>query len=243
MGRRKGGLPPSPNQVCPTCGKDFYRAPSSVRGKIVHCSKDCYFAGDRIAVRKSKYDDANYIGQRFGSRVVLDIVRPKRGVQFKVECDCGHVTNRPAHEVVTRRLQSCSKCAHADRKTSSSSSWLGGKHIPLTMYSKWERNAYRRDIDWNVSLEYLDDLYERQNFKCVYTGDTLTFDKSMTGKVGRILPGTCSLDRIDADKGYIEGNVAFCTKAINVAKQRMSPEGLVEMCRKVVNYHDSIGTF
>lgn len=45
--------------------------------------------------------------------------------------------------------------------------------------------------------------------------------------------GTASLDRIDSSKGYIEGNVQWVHKYVNVMKWDFSMEEFLDICRKI----------
>ena len=68
------------------------------------------------------------------------------------------------------------------------------------------QSAMDRKIEFNLSFEYVKRML---GFKtCYYTGVTFTEDG----------PHSRSFDRIDSDKGYIEGNVVACTVDINSKK-------------------------
>lgn len=70
----------------------------------------------------------------------------------------------------------------------------------------------------DLTVEYLIDLYYQQNGLCHYTGVPMVF-----GWVdGKIHSNTLSLDKIDPDKGYVIGNVAWCTYLVNTMKQNLS---------------------
>jgi len=45
---------------------------------------------------------------------------------------------------------------------------------------------------------------------------------------------TASLDRIDSSKGYIEGNVQWVHRKINMMKQSYTQEEFIELCQAVV---------
>ena len=84
-----------------------------------------------------------------------------------------------------------------------------------------------RNIEWNITFEYLADLLIEQDFKCDLTGwdiDAMEVNKN-----------TASLDRIDSSKGYIEGNVQWVHKMVNMSKQQYTQEEFVEMCTAVAN--------
>jgi hypothetical protein len=83
-----------------------------------------------------------------------------------------------------------------------------------------------KDVSKTLTLAYLDDLFEKQNKKCAYTGEPLTFRTSTK-------LGNASLDRIDSSKGYIEGNLQWVHKTINEMKTDLSHDIFVEYCKKV----------
>jgi hypothetical protein len=72
-----------------------------------------------------------------------------------------------------------------------------------------------------------------QNFRCAVTGLEFHLDKNKTKGAGgtHMAP---SPDRIDAEKGYVEGNVRWVLWAINRAKGEMPHDLFVEICRAVV---------
>lgn len=80
-------------------------------------------------------------------------------------------------------------------------------------------------------MEYLEDLLERQKFKCALSGGDLVLDR-----VGR-WNGNASLDRTDSALGYIKGNVLFVTKKLNIAKQSFGYSEFVDMCISVTMNH------
>jgi len=79
-----------------------------------------------------------------------------------------------------------------------------------------------------------------QKFCCAVTGLEFDLDKHKTNGAGgtHMAP---SPDRIDAGKGYVEGNVRWVLWAVNRAKGEMSHDLFVEVCREVVKRHDALG--
>lgn len=75
-------------------------------------------------------------------------------------------------------------------------------------------HARRKGIPFTLSFEYYRGLFEQQAGKDGYTGEQMSFDFGQ-GTSG----ATVSLDRIDNDKGYMNGNVKFCCLATNSKKQ------------------------
>ena len=72
------------------------------------------------------------------------------------------------------------------------------------------QSAQDRKLDFNLGFDYVKKLLEFK--QCYYTGTPFTED----GVNAR------SFDRIDSDKGYVEGNVVACTVDINGKKSNLS---------------------
>lgn len=67
--------------------------------------------------------------------------------------------------------------------------------LNIGKYNKIKQSAIKRKIEFNVSVDYLWNLFLKQNKRCAITNDVIHDFK------------TASLDRIDSSKGYIESNV------------------------------------
>jgi len=78
----------------------------------------------------------------------------------------------------------------------------------------------------NIDLDYIYNLYLKNNGKCALSGITMTADK------GSML--ILSLDKIVPEKGYCKGNVQWVAWAVNRAKGEMSQQMFIDMCKKIV---------
>ena len=86
--------------------------------------------------------------------------------------------------------------------------------------------ARNRTKDFDLSLQHLKEVWERQDGKCIYTKVALIHpDKK--GKGDPVF--TASLDRIDSAIGYIDGNVQFISIVMNHMKGDMSHEKTLEI--------------
>lgn len=83
------------------------------------------------------------------------------------------------------------------------------------------RSIKKRTKEVNIDLQYLKDLWEFQKGICPYTGLSLTLPRE--SNLDEIeLPYRASLDRIDSNLGYVEGNVQFVSTPINLMKSTMT---------------------
>jgi hypothetical protein len=94
------------------------------------------------------------------------------------------------------------------------------KFIPGKYFDQIKRGAFRREIEFNITIDYIGNLFEKQFSKCVYSGLELRFYKN--NEKARMQ--TASLDRIDSKKGYIVDNVQWIHKKIQYMKWDMSEE-------------------
>lgn len=71
-----------------------------------------------------------------------------------------------------------------------------------------------KGLAMDIDIEYLRELYAKQEGRCFYTNDQLSLATTNQR--------TLSIDRIDSSRGYIKGNIALCIKQVNMCKLDMS---------------------
>lgn len=79
-------------------------------------------------------------------------------------------------------------------------------------------------------------MFLKQNRRCAISGLELTFDylgNRADWKHSETCKITASLDRIDSSKGYVEGNVQWVHKRINIMKNDVPQSEFIEWCRTV----------
>lgn len=106
----------------------------------------------------------------------------------------------------------------------------GTKDIHNALFNRWKANAKSRSYPFEISIEYLQELLENQNFKCAYTNMDMLCPKTYNEK--REMTSSAyliSLDRIDSELGYVEGNVHFVCVWTNKAKGAYSHETFKEI--------------
>lgn len=168
--------------------------------------------------------------RRFGKYVVvrkLDIPGNIKGAIWQVRCDCGNVRELLSNLLRSGQAQSCGECGvHY--------AWKGVGELSGSYFTNTKRGAAKRNLEFNVSKEYLWNLYLKQDRKCVLTGIDIHFVRDRSSK--RSSAQTASLDRIDSNKGYIEGNVQWVHKTINIMKWHIDQNHFIEMCKLVAQY-------
>jgi len=89
-----------------------------------------------------------------------------------------------------------------------------------------------------VDLDYVYNVGASQDFFCALTGDKLEFTRGGQMWLGKWCnPMSCTIDRIDSNKGYIKGNIQLITWEANCLKQHMGNDLFIEFCKKVARYN------
>lgn len=92
-------------------------------------------------------------------------------------------------------------------------------------------NCRTRGLDCEIDWRYLKDLYERQFGICRLTGIKMVLSRHKRDL------HTCSVDRINNDLGYIEGNLRLVVWQANAAKGEGDDLALIEFCKRVLVSH------
>ena len=181
--------------------------------------------------RKSTFE--NYRGKTINGIQILD----KLGIidgRLKVKCKClpcGKVFEERFHNVYRGGRRSCG-CL-VGRTMSKSPNWKGVGEIGKSYFNSLIRGAESRNLGFNITMEYIWDLFLKQNKKCAISGIELKF-KSYTKKPD----GTASLDRIDSSKGYTIDNVQWVHKDVNYMKQSMENQEFLNWISLIYKYNN-----
>lgn len=137
-------------------------------------------------------------------------------------------------------LQSYGRKGHLDdalrgnwlcRSCSSHSNNFKGKYelIPITWFEVKKRGGISRGYQWDLTIEFIWDLYQKQGGVCALSG--LPIGWSEKG-----LTATASIDRIDSSEGYLKGNVQLVHKDINFMKQQYDQDKFIALCKSVADH-------
>jgi hypothetical protein len=145
-------------------------------------------------------------------------------------CECGdeHITT--ANHLVSGNIKSCG-CI-SKQINSNHRNWKGYGEISGRYFSQLQRGAKSRGLEFKVSIQYIWDVFLKQERICKLSGVLLKFGSTAKGKS---LEQTASLDRINPSKGYIRGNVQWIHQDVNFIKQDLTEEKLLDWCQKIIN--------
>lgn len=184
------------------CGNYHTVRGSNLRsGYTIRC-KECQKATD-------------FTGQTFGNLYVIKkIERGHNQNRYECKCLCGkkHISTQSS-----LRKGLATKCFSCSTRKN-----ICG--IPKRYLSELRKNAIRRNLEYNLSPEYLEQLIIKQNYKCILSDLPIQF------RINDTKLHSASLDRIDSNQGYIIGNVQWVHKIVNKIKQDLDEKEFVQMC-------------
>ncbi len=90
-----------------------------------------------------------------------------------------------------------------------------------------QQSANHRNLDFNLTFKTVKRLLTVKN--CYYTGAKFEDEGSLSR----------SIDRVDTNRGYVEGNVVACTVDINGKKANLSNSEIEMLYRKIKRFYRS----
>ncbi len=165
--------------------------------------------------------------KKFGKLFVSKLAYKKNNTTYwHCDCDCGKkVIIKRAH-LADGRIRSCG-CI---RKGKESSNWIGCGDISGSAFGKIKNIAKRRNIEFDITIDYVWDLFVKQKGKCALSGVDICFSNS------DLITKTASLDRIDSTKGYVFKNVQWVHKEVNFMKQQLDQDVFIDFCNKITKH-------
>ena len=178
-------------------------------------------------------------GQIFGNLKVIkhddERIRRNRKPYWICLCNkCSKTISVRGESLKSGKTKSCGCYKPQLIPGPTNSNFRGYKEIPLTLWSQIQERARRINKPINLSIEYLWELFLKQNRKCSLSGQELYFGSHQSN--GLTPKGNASLDRIDNTKGYVKGNVQWVHKDINWMKADYDQNYFIELCEGVANY-------
>ena len=195
------------------CGK-IKKQPTGELKKLTRCKK----CNAKIKYRKYKQGDKKY------SLTLIDYISSvdKTHTKIIVQCDCGNIGNISTYNF--GKIKTCRYCFESKRSVEHPS-YKGTKNITQTYFSQLKLNAKKRNLNFDIDINFLDKLLVKQNYSCYLSGQKIN-----------VHDHTASLDRIDSNKGYTKNNIAWIHKDIQRMKSDFPITYFIEICSKINTY-------
>jgi hypothetical protein len=216
------------NVHCLVCTKVY----SAERSQIVKNTGGCQKCSLAMQVQTRRL---SHVGETYGNLYILqldsDRPSPRTNSYFYiVKCLLCDKKYSCSSEKVFKNVNGCIACTRKNTATGPTSVyWSGGKYISSSFLSNFKRGAKKRNLEFTVTIEDLDRVWESQNGKCVYSGVPLVIGSKRNEQ-------TASLDRIDSSIGYVVGNVQFVHKDINCMKWDFPEEKFLRLIKEIYEF-------
>lgn len=135
--------------------------------------------------------------------------------------------------LLKNKIRGQNKHLRKPKLNNKSPSWKGYKEISRTYFGSIIKSAKERNIPFEITIEYIWDLFLSQNRKCALSNVDIAFN-TVGQKYKRFQ--TASLDRINSKMGYIKGNVQWVHKTLNHMKMALDEDEFVKWCNLVTSH-------
>ena len=99
-------------------------------------------------------------------------------------------------------------------------------------YRRARDRAKNKGLSFNITEDYITNLFEEQGGKCYYSDIKLNIVKKDEKRMHDPLKMT--LDCVSPEMGYTKGNVVWCAYCVNSMKQKMSFNEIVNICKAIL---------
>jgi len=202
------------NKVITQIAKETHWSVSQIKKQL-----ETFNIPRRSSKKSLKHD---YSGQKIGLLTVQKHISRKGWICL---CDCGNVTTVRSSELNRGCNRSISCGCNQYPSGSNNHHWRGCGELSASKFNSYKSGAKDRNLDFTISIEYAWKLFLLQKRTCALSGVILTMD------------GTASLDRIDSTTGYIEGNMQWVHKEINLMKWDLTEHTFISWCHQVANHN------
>lgn len=181
-------------------------------------------------ILRKKYPVKDLKNKQFGRLTVIEYDGQDRHhkAKWKCICKCGKIRSVNAASLLRNLTTSCG-CRNTEVKRHN-----GYKDISAQFFRRIKSEAKQRNINFELTMADIWYQYEKQNYKCFYSGLNLKFD---TNCCNRPADQTGSIDRIDSSIGYTKNNIVICHKVINRMKYFLTIKEFIAFCNLIAITH------
>ena len=96
------------------------------------------------------------------------------------------------------------------------------------LYKRAKIRSKNKKLDFDLSLDFIEAMWHKQNGKCALTGINFILDENEQNYTSH--PFTPSIDRINSNKGYTKDNVRLVCVAVNYALNEFGESIFRQIC-------------
>lgn len=203
------------------------------KGSVANYLKNIKNIQVRASKKREELRNTYPIGTKFGLwTIISDEVKvgSNRGLYQLCQCVCGETQWKALTALRAGTSTRCKKCGN--KTFINDNGEVNINALILSFYKHIQNGLKSRkkvsQLGFDITPEYLEELYEKQNHKCAISGLPLEVDLTK-----RATEQPWSLDRIDSNKGYVKGNVQWVDKRVNMMKQSYNQEDFIKICSEI----------
>ena len=166
------------------------------------------------------------IGNRYDHLVVANLKSENGRLWAVCKCDCGNTITTRSEVLLGNKTNSCGCMPGAH--------WKGFGGLSLSYYHRLKAGAVNRGVPFDVSIQYLWGLLEKQEHKCALSGLPICLNLQVAGK------STASVDRIDNSLGYQIGNVQWLHREVNRMKLHYPQDYFLNLCGCITDHQKGV---
>jgi len=105
------------------------------------------------------------------------------------------------------------------------------------LYSHLKHSRYvgTKALTWEIEVEDVLSLWDKQEGRCALTGLLMTYHKDGNGKKDL----NASIDRIDPEIWYVPNNIQLVCSRVNVLKHNLSEDLLYWWAKNIVEFKEN----
>lgn len=174
-------------------------------------------------------------GKQFGKLTVISKIRGayNKHVKWNCICECGRKTTPRTDHLINGQSKSCRVCTIPYNRR-----FTGLEVIQKQLFQTYRSGAKKRRYEFNLTLEQVWDICQRECAYCKKPPCTLNFVRSRKDDTKYLCNG---IDRIDNTLGYTLTNIIPCCQTCNKAKNTMSVDEFLAWIRSVYNHSIATG--
>ena len=126
----------------------------------------------------------------------------------------------------------CKPCRRKHLRESKAKYRLNPEQMISQRIAAFRHRAESQSLAFDLDADYLIQQWNDQAGYCFYSAEPMCFT-NVTEKQNSPHPNQPSLDKLDPEKGYVRGNVVWCSNRINIMKGDFTYDQFIKMCSHI----------